>query len=226
MITSVARSTSSQHVWFSAPAGAILALPGLMRTGSVRFLLIPSSLTLLVSCVTTVRPPATLVDPTTVVLLSHGISSSLVLADQEGRAVRFAFGDWRYYALGHTGIGDALAAILWPTPSALGRQVIDEATEEPDLLVAQLGIAYDAAFPIRVEREAVRRLREDLESQFLAHIDTRVYNPEPRLEFVRHPESYSLINNSNRKVAQWLRRLGSKVSGAPLMSKWKVVKPG
>jgi hypothetical protein len=187
-----------------------------------RWLLILLSLTLLVSCATLIHPPASVADPSTVVLITHGISSSLVFADQSGRAVRFAYGDWRYYALNQTGVGDALAAILWPTPAALGRQVIDGAAEQPDDLVAQLGIAYDEAFPIRVERAAVKRLREDLESLFLARVETRVYNPEPKLEFVRHPEAYSLFNNSNRKVAQWLRELGATVSGIPLLSKWRV----
>jgi hypothetical protein len=193
-----------------------------MRQAGIGLILIPSSLTLLVSCATTIRPPAAVSDPSTVILLTHGISSSLVLADQKGRAVRFAYGDWRYYALNRTDLGTTLAAALWPTPSALGRQVVEPAAEQPDALVAQLGIAYDEVFSIRVERAAVERLRQDLETLFLAAIDTRVYNPEPNLEFVRHPEPYTLFNNSNRKVAQWLRQLGCKVSGIPLLSKWRV----
>lgn len=193
-----------------------------MRPGSIRFFVFAFSLTQFFSCATTIRPPATVAEPSTVILLTHGISSSLVLADQKGRAVRFAYGDWRYYALNRTDIAATLAAVLWPTPSALGRQVVDTAAEQPDTLIAQLGIAYDEAFPIRVERSAVERLRRDLESLFLAAIDTRVYNPEPNLEFVRHPESYTLVNNSNRKVAQWLRQLGSRVSGIPLFPKWRV----
>jgi hypothetical protein len=194
----------------------------MMRPAGVGLFLIPPSLTLLISCATTIRPPAAVSDPSTVVLVTHGISTSLVLADQRGRAVRFAYGDWRYYALNRTGLGATLAAALWPTPSALGRQVIDPAAEHPDALVAQLGIAYDEAFPIRVERAAVERLRQDLEKLFLAAMETRVYNPEPNLEFVRHPEPYTLVNNSNRKVAQWLRQLGCRVSGIPLFSKWRI----
>lgn len=185
-------------------------------------IVLPVSLLLLVSCTSAIRPPASVADPSTVVLFTHGISSSLVLADEKGRAVRFAYGDWRYYALDRTGFCDAIAAILWPTPSGLGRQVVDDAAEEPSVLIRQVGIAYDEVFLIRAERESVTRLRRHLEALFLAHIETRVYNPEPNLEFVRHPEPYSLFNNSNQKVAGWLRALGSKVSGLPLLPHWRV----
>jgi hypothetical protein len=184
--------------------------------------LIVSSLTLFASCTTTIRAPAPIADPSVVLLLSHGISSSLVLADEKGRAVRFAYGDWRYYALGRTGIRNAIAAIVCPTPSALGRQVIEGAAEQPEALIAQIGIGYGEMLLIRAERQAVRRLRQQLESLFLAAIETRVYNPEPRLEFVRHPEPYSLFNNSNQKIAGWLRALGAEVSGVPLLPNWRL----
>lgn len=155
-------------------------------------------------------------------LVTHGKSSSLILPNGELRAARWAFGDWRYYAVGETGLWSTVAAALWPTPSALGRQVIDPAPEATRDLLASLGIGIDKAYSIRVERAAVARLQARLESIFEANRETLLYNPGPRLEFVRHPEPYTLVNSSNRKIAEWLRELGCTISGVPLLSRWRV----
>lgn len=174
------------------------------------------------SCTTAIHPPASVIQPETVVLLTHGISSSLVLPDQQGRMVRWAYGDWRYYALGRDSVLEAIAALLWPTPAALGRRVVEGESEGPMAGLAEFGIAWDDAFSIRVERAAVTSLGQRLEALFAANLAGRVDNPEPNLEFVRHPEPYTLFNNSNRKIAQWLRELGCEVSGFPLLPRWRV----
>jgi hypothetical protein len=135
---------------------------------------------------------------------------------------RWAFGDWRYYARGRSGPYESVAAVLWPTRGALGRQAIGAAPAQLDDLIAQLGIGIDEAFPLLVERAAVAALRQRLESLFEANRATLLYNPSPRLEFVHHPEPYTLFNSSNRKVAQWLRELGCEISGVPLLSNWRV----
>lgn len=171
-------------------------------------------LPLVVSCTTTIRPPVAVADPVPVVVLTHGISSSLVLPDERGGAVRFAYGDWRYYALGQTGLCETLAAGLWPTRAALGRQVIDPAM--------MAGVSSDGAVSIVAHRTAVAELLARLEALFLQAIATRVYNPGPGLEFVTHPQPYSLRNNSNRQVARWLRELGAEVAGVPLLPRWRV----
>lgn len=156
------------------------------------------------------------------VLLTHGWSSSLVLRRAGGEALRWAYGDWRYYALGQDGVLEALAAVLAPTRAALGRQVLDFAPESTEELIARLGIGIDDVFVIVVERAAVGELLEQLERLFAANRQTRHSNPEVMLEFVRHPEPYTLVNNSNRKIAEWLRVLGCDVSGFPLYSRWRV----
>ncbi|HVR44803.1 MAG TPA: hypothetical protein VMS56_15325 [Thermoanaerobaculia bacterium] len=180
---------------------------------------------LLVSCTMTVRTPQAVAEPETVVLLSHGRSSSLVLPFAESEAVRYAFGDWRYYALGEKGSGDALAALLWPTAAAFGRRVTERGPDPRLGLAANVGIGWDEAFPIRVEREAVAALRGRLEALFAANLATRLYNPAPNLVFVRPPESYGVINNSNQKVAAWLEELGCEVRGVRLLSRWRVKGP-
>jgi hypothetical protein len=188
--------------------------------------LLALSLLLLVSCTTTVIPPAAVADPETVVLLTHGKSSSLVLPNEGTGLTRWAFGDWRYYARGRTGPYESAAAVLWPTQGALGRQQIASAPARLDDLIADLGIGIDDVLPLRVERAAVDSLRQRLESLFEANRATLLYNPSPRLEFVHHPEPYTLFNSSNRKVAQWLRELGCTITGVPLLSNWRVETEG
>lgn len=163
-------------------------------------------------------------DPVEVVLVTHGRSSSLILP-RNGGATRWAYGDWNYYALGNKGSGDALSAVLWPTRAALGRQLIDAPSADPDVLVALLGIGIDRLFPIIVSGERVERLEARLQELFDANRTTLLYNPGPRLEFVEHPEAYSLVSNSNGRVAEWLRELGCEVTGAPLLSKWRIEPP-
>ncbi|MBW3672372.1 MAG: hypothetical protein KY432_11960, partial [Acidobacteria bacterium] len=85
----------------------------------------------LCACTTVIHPPPAPADPEDVILVTHGRSSSLALYDQEGDASRWAYGDWSYYALGRKSFGDALAALFWPTRSAIGRQLIESAPRSP-----------------------------------------------------------------------------------------------
>ncbi|HUP48178.1 MAG TPA: hypothetical protein VNA04_05240 [Thermoanaerobaculia bacterium] len=171
----------------------------------------------LASCTATIHPPAAVVEPSTVILFTHGISSSLVLADEPGRAVRFAYGDWDYYALNKDSAWNAMAALFWPTPSGLGRQVIEGAANDPPALIRQFGIGYDEVFLFDVERDAVTRLRTRLESFFGEALD----NPEVRLEFVPHPDRYSIFNHSNMAIVRWLRELGARVPAMPLLPRYR-----
>lgn len=177
------------------------------------------------SCTTTIRPPVHPENPATVYLLQHGKSSSLVLPGNDDHASRWAFGDWRYYAENQTSWKNALIAVLWPTRSAFGRQMIEPAPETTEQVLRQIGIGVGRVFPITVERQAAVRLERRLQDLFEANRGSRLFNPSPRLEFVDYPERYTLINSSNRKVAAWLRELGCEVSGVSLLSRWEVVEP-
>ena len=195
-----------------------------MSTRRRPFLILLLAAMLLASCTTVIQPPAKPSDPDIVLLVTHGKSSSLILHGGEA-ATRWAYGDWRYYALGRKESSDALAALLWPTRAALGRQTIERAPRRPEDLVRRLGIGIDEIFAIEVSRESVVRLETRLQQLFAANLDTLLYNPSPRLEFVEHPQRYSLASNSNGMVAAWLRELGCEISGLPLFSRWRVAGP-
>jgi hypothetical protein len=73
-------------------------------------------------CTTVVVPPARVAEPARVALLDHGRHASLVLKTAESGMVRYAYGDWDWYAQGTTGAIEGSAAVLWPTRAALGRR--------------------------------------------------------------------------------------------------------
>jgi hypothetical protein len=163
-------------------------------------------------CTTVVRCPEPGGEAATVLLLAHGKSSSLVLPDPSDGATRWAFGDWRYYAEGDTGVMSTIAAGLCPTPAALGREQFRSR--------ARLEREADRLIPLRVEANEVRALRARLERTFAAHESTLRYNREQRLHFVMPEEHYTLVNSSNRKVASWIRDLGCTTSGITLLPRW------
>jgi hypothetical protein len=72
-------------------------------------------------CTTTVHPPARVADPAQIGVLDHGRHASLILESSGGDMVRYAYGDWNWFALRQTGPLEASAAVLWPTRAALGR---------------------------------------------------------------------------------------------------------
>jgi len=76
---------------------------GAYRRRVVTALLLGAVLILGGCTTTTIVPPPSPQAPATVLLLDHGLHASLVLPDETGRAVRYSYGDWDYYALGETG---------------------------------------------------------------------------------------------------------------------------
>src|SRR5690606_655289 len=62
---------------------------------------------LLVSCTSTIVPPAEVIDPVTVFVLSEAMHTGIVLPPDPGCSgnpheyVEFGFGDWSWYALGN-----------------------------------------------------------------------------------------------------------------------------
>jgi hypothetical protein len=176
----------------------------------------------LAGCTVTVEPPTDVADPVTVFLLDHDRHASLVLpTDQPGTYINYATGDWEYYALNNASAFNALAALLLPTDTGLGRRPI---VCPPSLrqVVANTPVPTDEAFAIEVDRAKVRALRDDLDAVFEAADHEPVFNDAYDLTFVKHPQTYSLFRDSNRMVADWLETLDCRVSGIVVWSDWQV----
>jgi hypothetical protein len=103
-------------------------------------LVMPSALLALAlsGCAATIVPPSLPEDPAPVYVLDHGRHNSLVLVVADDRVMRYALGEWAWYAERETGFGRSLQALFKPTPSALARaRLLGPA--EPDCWVVQVG---------------------------------------------------------------------------------------
>lgn len=172
----------------------------------------------LCGCTNVITPPPPPGDAVTVYLLDHGRHPSLVLPREDGKLTRYAYGQWNWYALGHTGVFQALGALLIPSQAGLGRREFDSTQLQP---IVQLDPA-DHVYAIQVEREAADRLRNELDSAFQANLSTLHANEPYHLEFVHDPEKYWFFHNSNHVTCDWLREVGCRVKGPGLLSDWRV----
>jgi hypothetical protein len=174
-------------------------------------------------CATQLIPPdrASLKEPVDVYLLDLGRTPSLVVPDPQGGGMtRYAYGNWNWYALQHRGVLDGLAALFLPTRGALGRQELPGVTTAAD--VRRQGPGTENFYTLTVEREAVLRLRAEMDEIFKQNRHTRVVNTLDKLEFVHHPRRYCAFSNSNHAVAGWLRQLGVRTKGPAIFSVWAV----
>jgi hypothetical protein len=193
-------------------------------TRTVRLIAIALTALALGACVTTVQPPTAPAQPRAVYLLVHGDHASLVLTRHDARLVRYAYGDWAWYAENRTSPWRGAAALFWPTRATLGRrELAGQATG--DNLIAYIREGVDELYRLEVSASAVDALHAELEALFEARRDTLLYNPDFDLEFVTHPQDYTLFHNSNRVVAEWLTRLGCAVDGGHALTEWRVRSP-
>lgn len=174
-------------------------------------------------CTTQVTPPTELEAPAMVFVLDHGRHTSLVVSTPDGGLVRYAYGDWRYYAERETGIIRALAALLWNTQAALGRRELP-GPPTTQAVREQVPLVINAVHGLEVERARIETLRAELDAVFDGAEQVRE-TPETQLFFVRYPRAYNLRHNSNTVIADWLERLGCETSGPALVASWRIKEP-
>ena len=177
------------------------------------------------ACVTTyvVAPPPLLpaAARAPVAVLDHGRHTSLVIGLPDGRMVRYAYGDWRWYAEGQTGVAEGYAALFQGTPSALGRRVMAGPLTE-ETLHQQVRVVIEKTLLIDVDAAAAQRLVDKLDSIAEAGRARMLTNQQVDLDFFPHPVPYSEAHNSNRVVAGWLREMGAEVEGDGLIADWEL----
>lgn len=172
-------------------------------------------------CTTTIVPPSKAGEPTTVFVLDHGHTSSLVLPDASDQLLRYAYGDLSYYALGNDGAHRAAIALFCPTQGVLGRKRF---AGPPESAAVDRGVRSGIAqmYELEVERDRADRLRTQLEQVFDERRETLVVNESVDLTFVHYPKTYTYLHNSNHAVADWLRELGCRVEGPAVYARWRV----
>lgn len=194
-------------------------MPGAVRSG-----LLGGVLAICSACTTVIVPPEDPVDAQPVFVLDHGVHSSLVLPAGKARIVRYAYGDWCWYVMSDTGLGEGVAALLWPTRAGLGRRELEAPQDEAGIRRV-LKVTIDRVHALQAGGAEIRALRQDLDAHFEAAGGLVYYSPVYDLEFVEHPQAYSFCNNSNDMVAAWLERLGCEVCGPGTCASWRVEAP-
>jgi len=178
-------------------------------------------LSLPLACTTRVIPPPSPLDPATVIIVDHGDTPSLVLPAADTGMVRYAYGEWQWYALSNTGYVRALPTLLLPTQGTLGRKEMDGAIDEATV-ASRMTIGFQRMHRIEVERAAVDRLRNRLDAIFKQNHQTLVFNRTRDLHFVHHPRRYTYFFNSNHMLASWLEELDCEVQGPAFVSRWQI----
>ncbi len=154
-------------------------------------------------------------------LVDHGRHASLVLETKGHSMLRYAYGDWNYYALAKQGKAETSRAALLPTTAGLGRRQWQGRLDR--LSVAdRLREGFEEIYVFQVDRRRAVDLITHLEAIYTGNLETLHENRLYDLSFVHHPQNYTLFNNSNHKVAEWLEKLGCTVSGPALSSSWEV----
>lgn len=176
-------------------------------------------------CATTyvVAPPALAPSAvrTPVAVLDHGRHSSLVVGLPDGRMVRYAYGQWAWYAEGKTTAGQGLTALFGESPSALGRRELPGPLTEATLR-SQVRVGIESVLLLDVDAEAARRLVAQLDAIAEQGRDRRLINHDVDLDFFPYPVPYSQAHSSSRMVAGWLRDMGADVAGDGLIADWRL----
>lgn len=161
-----------------------------------------------------------LADPVEVFVVDHGRSTSLVIPASQGGLLRYAYGDWQWYALGHQGVLRAVAALLWPTRAGFGRAVLEGPPSAARVRRQVLSVVEIHA--LRADRERVLAFERRMEGLYRSRRDTEVQSPWVGMSFVEHPRRYTYFWNSNHAVASWLRELGCETRGPSFSASWRV----
>ncbi len=175
-------------------------------------------------CAHTVVPPSEVERPSEIFLLDHGRTSSLVLPDGDA-LVRYAYGEWDWYVRNRTGVVHGSGALFVGSEAALGRRRVEA---DPNLAAVRAAVAVpvESAWAIEVPADEARALATELGRLFERRPHEPVENPRVALQFVPHPDAYSLGHNSNHVTASWLRRMECRVDTNGPLSRWRVLPPG
>jgi hypothetical protein len=172
-------------------------------------------------CATVIVPPerARAVEMAPVLVADYGYHSTLILPRSDGGLVEYAYGDWLYFGNSHKTVGAALQALVASEQATLGRRLLDRLPQQGGLEEATGAVSV-----VRFEasRAKVEELERELERRFSARLDSILYSPEHRLYFVKDDVRYGMGHNCNHSTAEWLERLGCRVEGVVMLSKFTV----
>jgi hypothetical protein len=162
-----------------------------------------------------VFPPQRVAAPVQAGILDHGRTASLIVEVPDDGMLRYAYGEWNWYALGQTGPAEGSAALFWPTEAALGRMELP-GPFSPTAVSREVRVSVEHAYYLTVDARDVRRLVDHLDRIFSENHARSVYNEAHHLVFVPHPEPYSMFEPHGRGVARAAGMRGRR-TGAPVV---------
>jgi len=165
-------------------------------------------------CQVRVDAPRGVRDPVRVYLVDHGTHASVLLPrGDDGRLVRWDWGDWRWYALGRTTPLEVVGMALGGRAATIARGEVGPDPGGPHALRRRLGA--QAVFAIPVERDAAGRLGDALQGRFdAAPAERRAPDPYGRVVFAPDASRrYWLGSDSTAEARRWLVALGCRVRG-------------
>lgn len=175
----------------------------------------------LAGCTTVVTPPPAPDDPVPVFLLDNGRHASLVVP-HDGHLIRYAYGEWDWYAENDTGVFRASGVLFTKGPGALGRRAFSGAADTATVRRV-VRVPIEASWKIRVPDAKRAALVRRLEGLFRRTPGRHLDNPLYDLTFAPHPQRYNAATrNSNHAVAGWLDELGCDVDLGGPFSIWEV----
>jgi hypothetical protein len=174
-------------------------------------------------CSATVVPPAAPKDPVAVYLTDYGRHSSILLPNAAGAELtEYAWGEWDWFALGDAHWYTAPRTLFFAKDATLGMRTLPMPSNI-EALTNKLGA--DSIVRIECSGKLVEALREQLNEKFSARSVTLMNSSYSELWQVKDDsEHYWLGHNCNHVTARWLKELGCKIEGSPVLSHFKVTR--
>jgi hypothetical protein len=174
---------------------------------------------ILPGCAWRVVPPK-VHDGVPVVLSQYEWHTRLALPAGTAAFYEYGFGEWNFYGLEKEGFFSGFRAITGLGKGAMSRRRLPYTLSE---LEFSRSAGSERSVRFYVERKLAEGLRGELERRWQSNADSRVVRAWDGIPVSRDPAAYHLFANSNYVVANWLRRLGCRVTGNPLTSRFEVV---
>src|SRR3954462_3936821 len=173
-------------------------------------------------CATRIVPPPAPNNPVAVYVTDYGRHSSILLPMGDGHLMEYSYGDWEFYALNKYKWYIGATKLILSDGSGLGRRILPNPGDDAAL---QKMLNSKRLLRVEIEQNKVMDLLSELDQRFSAKIETMVYNNYTHGYFVKDESHYWLFHTCNAMTAQWLEKLGCRVSGWAVISNFEVDRP-
>lgn len=178
-------------------------------------------------CRTLVIQPTHFSRQTPIYLAHYERHHTSLVVPEEKQAVEYSYGDWDLFAKYNGTLWTLFKGIVFPSQGTLGRRIVKwdgEGTESLRRALDNKENCYKIS-TLTVSDKKLRSLTADLDERYERHIDTRYFNPEVGIQFVKYDKSYTIWHNCNHELVRWLEELDCKIKGWVWMADFEVRKP-